>query len=104
VSGESAEPRWVIQKEEAVTFCEDSHPVRLGRRAEHYPGELFERKMAIDEGKKGYLCPGGMDHTYPIWVVFDANHPDRSNAGAFDEYQSAVDCLNKLQQAGNGQL
>lgn len=88
--------RWTIQKEEAVTFCDDRHPVRLGRTSEHYQGEPWERKWALDSGKKGYLCPGGMDHTYPVWVVFDANHPQNVNAGVFDEYRLAVKCRAEL--------
>lgn len=89
-------PHWVIQREEAVTFCEDSHPVRLARRPEHYQGEPWERQIAIRAGKRGYLCPGGMEHTYPVWVVFDANNDRRPNAGAFDVYKEAVNCRDEM--------
>lgn len=88
--------KWTIQREEAVTFCEDSHPVRLGRNPEHYQGEPWERRVAINTGKRGYLCPGGMDHTYPVWVVFDAADDRKPNVDCFDVYSEARACLDRL--------
>lgn len=92
------ERRWVIQREEALTFCEDSHPVRLGRSPEHYHGEPTARGWAIALGQKGYLCPGGETHPYPLWIVYDANNDRESNAGVFDVYKDAVALRNKLRE------
>jgi hypothetical protein len=63
------------------TECELApHPVRLGR-AEYawYRGldawdkehrvEPYEKRMALREGKRGYLCPGGETHYYTMWTV-----------------------------------
>lgn len=62
---------WVIRREEAETLCENPHPVRLSRKATHYFNEPWERRMAIDRRARGYRCPGGEPHGYPIWVVCD---------------------------------
>lgn len=72
-----------------MTFCEDAHPIRLGKNPEHYPGEPWERDEAIRRGARGYRCPGGHEHLYPVWIVYDAAHPNESNRGTFDVYMEA---------------
>jgi hypothetical protein len=93
--------RWVIQKEVAWTFCEEAHPVRLGRNPQHYQGESMDRKLAIDLGKKGYLCQGDQ-HPYDLWVVFDADDDRKENAGVFDTYAEAKMCRDGLAQQRSG--
>lgn len=92
--------RWAIQREEAVTYCDDQHPVRLGRKPEHFHGEPTARRLAIALGKKGYLCPGGETHTYPLWVVYNAVDDRESNAGVFDVYRDAVALRDQLRKRG----
>lgn len=82
--------RYVIQRDECETVCEGPHPVRLGRAPQHYRGEPSERDEAIRYGRKGYRCPGGSTHWYPVWVVFDAENGRASNIGVYDVYQDAV--------------
>jgi hypothetical protein len=88
---------WNIQREMLPTYCEAPHPVRLGRDTEHYQGEPFERRMAINDGAKGYKCPGGCEHSYSIWVVYDAND-DRARTEACDTYQEAVRLRDRLRK------
>lgn len=85
-----ADPRFVIQRSECVTFCEEQHPVRLGRSPQHHQDEPWNRKMAINEGKKGYLCPGGEQHLYPVWTVYDEANESAPNVDTFDTYREAV--------------
>lgn len=87
---------YVIQRQEADTFCEEPHPVRLGRNPEHYSGEPSERAAAIRYGKRGYLCPGGEAHTYPVWIVYDEDNDRASNAGVSDVYREAKDLRDRL--------
>lgn len=91
---------YVIQKEYAETFCEEPHPVRLGRSPEHYRGEPWQRAEAIRGGKRGYLCPGGETHLYPLCVVYDEHDDRASNAGAFDVYREAKDLRDRLNGRG----
>jgi hypothetical protein len=96
-------PKWIIRRDdEAVTWCEDAHPVRLGRNPEHQRNEPWERKVAIDDGRKGYLCPGGVEHFYTCWVVLDEANPDRDRNNVLDTYKEAVkdrDDMNAREQA-----
>lgn len=87
---------YVIQKQAGETFCEEPHPVRLGRNPEHYSGEPYERDEAIRYGKKGYLCPGGSVHTYPLWIVYDEDNDNDSNAGGFDTFREAKELRDRL--------
>lgn len=91
--------RYVIERDECVTFCEERHPVRLGRNPRHYASEPSERRIAIDLGRKGYLCPGGEEHLYPIWTVHDADDDRASNVDSFDVYREAVACRDRMNAA-----
>lgn len=88
--------RWEIQRGEAFTYCEDQHPVPLSRQPEHYQGEPPARREAINAGRRGYLCPGGEPHPYPVWVVYDAADEGRSNAGESHIYREAKALRDKL--------
>lgn len=94
-----AAAEWTVVREEGVTFCEEPHPVRLGRNPRHYDNEPSDRRMAINDGRKGYRCPGGEEHLYPVWIVYDAHDERRSNAGIFDRYAEAIECRNRLRAA-----
>lgn len=71
----SEDGQYGVQLEEGLTSCDAEHPVRLTpglvqlilERPHVYPPEA---RSAIQEGKKGYLCPGSEDHTYPIWTAW----------------------------------
>lgn len=61
---------WEIHRDDDnQTWCENPHPVRLGRNAQHHREECNERRWAIDTGAKGYLCPGGEIHFYTCWFL-----------------------------------
>lgn len=90
--------RYEIQKQDAETFCDEPHPIRLGRSPQHYPGEPWERTQAIRDGKPGYLCPGGEVHLYPVWIVYDAEDDSSSNAGAFDVFREAKQLRDRLNE------
>lgn len=90
------EPAWVIQRDETDTYCENPHPVRLGRNAEHWRVEPNERRVAIDRGLRGYRCPGGEVHSHPVWIVYDAANDSETNAGVFDSYTEALACKSAL--------
>jgi hypothetical protein len=87
---------FVIQRQEAETSCDEPHPIRLGRNPEHYSGEPWQRADAIRAGKRGYLCPGGETHLYPVWIVYDEDNDRASNAGAFDTFREAKDLRDRL--------
>jgi hypothetical protein len=92
-------PKWVIQRDdEAVTWCEEPHPVRLGRNAQHVRNESWERNIAIRDGRKGYLCGGNEEHFYTCWVVFDEANPGRDNKDVFDVYKQAVEARDRFNQ------
>ena len=55
------------------TECDDAHPVKLSQRLRDEiratPGLFpYEAKMAVEEGRKGYLCPGCEVHHYGLWT------------------------------------
>jgi hypothetical protein len=84
--------RWKVEKDYAVTECEEPHPMRLPRHPEQPQwNDWSERADAIRAGKKGYLCPGGQEHWYPIWVVVDTTSTkDYDRQGEiFDNYHHA---------------
>jgi|SRR5262245_34441975 len=79
----------VERTDDGETFCDDAHPVRFSRKnpPEHYPSEPWARRIAIDEHKRGYLCPGNEPHGYTCWVVFDTVTDD--NVETHDSYREA---------------
>lgn len=80
----------VERDDEAVTTCENPHPVRFSRKRppQHEPGEPHERDQAIRYGAKGYRCPGWRDHFYTVWFVVDTETEEQ--IGSFDTYRDAV--------------
>ena len=86
---------WRIEADhENESECEEPHPVRVGRTSRHYRNECRERTDAIDEGKPGYLCPGGETHFYTTWVLMNGGE----QGDWFHRYKDAVaerDRLNK---------
>jgi hypothetical protein len=84
---------WRIEADhENETECEGPHPVRLGRNAKHIRYECRERRNAIDEDKKGYLCPGGETHFYTVWVLVNGDE----QGDWFDMYKLAVAARDRL--------
>lgn len=93
--------RYVIQKEEGTTWCDNPHPVRFPRRgAEHWRDEPWERRSAIDSGRRGYLCPGNREHGYPVWIVYNADDESEENLGVFDVYREAKECRDEANTSG----
>lgn len=66
-----------------MTDCEDEHPVRITQdMKDRFNADLarigdnatmsrwgITPYLAIKQGKKGFMCPGGEDHTYSLWVA-----------------------------------
>lgn len=94
--------RYVIERDECETMCDDPHPMRLGRVPKHYRGEPHERDEAIRYGRKGYRCPGSCVHWYPVWVVFDADDDGAANVGVYDVYQDAVRARDEARARSDG--
>jgi hypothetical protein len=91
---------WRVKREEGTTFCENPHPVRLGRNPQPSAKTYSERNTAIAYGKKGYLCPGGEEHSYPVWIVYDANDEDQSSSDEiFDDRMEALAHCERLKRA-----
>lgn len=80
----------IERDDSATTFCDEAHPVRLGRNPQHLPHECHERDEAIRHSKKGYRCPGNEEHSYSVWVLYDADDPNEQQYGTFDTYREAV--------------
>jgi len=97
---------YVIQRDdEAVTMCEEPHPVRFSmkRRPEHEYGEPWERRWAVDRwpDARGYRCPGDQDHFYTVWTVYNGADEDEANVGTFDEYREAVAACDDANREAN---
>lgn len=92
-------------EEEYTTYCDEAHPVNMGRKFRlavttmiHQQGYVAaERRFgpatawAVHCDKKGYLCPGGEEHTYGMWAawpsdggdpIYDARHEKMDDAWA----------------------
>lgn len=121
---ETEDGRYVVQyDDEFLTECEEPHPVRLGRAgterlrrllAEHGERWFVSRhgpgQAALDalrQGKRGYYCPGGEEHTYGMWAAWrgDANWDDLISGGRYetrDEAWAALASYLARQRDGEG--
>lgn len=67
-----------------TTWCDHEHPVRITDRdraafratvaeyGRHRALLLWgDTGRAIEDGRKGYLCPGGAEHNYTQWIAWD---------------------------------
>lgn len=63
------------------TWCDAPHPMRFSKEdkerfakmskfeKDRLSRENWEKYWALLHGKKGYLCPGDMEHSYGLWTV-----------------------------------
>lgn len=92
---------WVVKAEQGVTFCDGPHPMRLGRNPEPAIGRpVCNRNIAIANGRKGYMCEGGEEHSYRCWAVYNKVTDEDDNIYDFrDEAYAAADRLNREEAA-----
>lgn len=75
---QSEDGHYGVQREDGVTFCDGEHPVRftpalilsIRERPHLYPPSA---SWSVRVGKRGYLCPGVEEHTYPVWTSWAHN-------------------------------
>lgn len=82
-----------------LTSCEAPHPVRLSEESRarilenrHRRIIPWEATWAARNDKSGYLCPGGAEHEYARWVIWDFDTDDYVNCdvGGFDTLAEAA--------------
>lgn len=67
--------RYEISKDNnAVTYCNREHPVRISRW-------------------KGYLCPGNEEHSITLWNVWDTQIDDHAFGDVYDTMDQAIKVL-----------
>ena len=93
----SEDGRYGVQQEWGLTFCEDQHPARLNadsrREVLANPRAYSTAKVeAARRGARGYLCPGGQEHAYPVWTAW-APGARGADLSAADSMSEALDVL-----------
>jgi hypothetical protein len=88
-----------------TTECEADHPVRLTpdliKQAQNNPATVWAQPIleAVREGKRGYQCPGGSEHTYNAWQVWDLKRGDYALNGDLSYCESWADAAEMLTEA-----
>lgn len=97
----SDDGRWQVHVNDGyLTECENPHPVRLTAalaKAVRENPNLFpeEAQEAVWGVRPGYRCPGGHEHSYSLWVVWDETRGDYlgGDAGGFTTFTDAYRAL-----------
>lgn len=98
--------RYEVSTGVSYTYCENPHPVQISRevrrqiREETVSGQHratipWEIEDAVLSGKRGYQCPGDVEHAVVSWGVWDRQKDDYvSDASShFDTKREAVSWL-----------
>lgn len=80
---------WRIEATQMASYCEDEHPVKITPkvRAEIRSEPQFfpsSAKDALANRKRGYLCPGGMEHVHVEWIAHDDSDPNFDHQGLYE--------------------
>jgi len=79
---EDKDGRFRIESDEDnITECENEHPVRITPAIVKSVREQTRlwcqaARFAVADGQRGYLCPGGQEHNYTTWHVWDDEKGD----------------------------
>lgn len=70
----------------AITECENPHPVTLPREKWRDGYDARGRYRTI----KGYQCPGGAEHGLPLWNLWDTAADDHAGDSPYETMRDAV--------------
>ena len=101
--------KYLVTQGFAYTECDEPHPVRLGKDRRQGIREDLARYTrnyvvirwggdavaAVENCRPGYFCPGGVEHAYVSWGVWDIEKNDYVSPGAihFDKKSEAAEFL-----------
>lgn len=106
----TADRRYEIRKAfGGLTECENSHPVRLTpalvTHAQASSHTTWARQIldAVSQGKRGFICEGGSEHSYEEWQCWDHRADDYAlnrDLSHGDSWMDIADTLTKAIAAG----